>query len=70
MRVYSDVCGCPLWSEEDAGSPVIGVTGSAEPHTVSADLNRGPLREQQVLLTSRPSLQPLLGIFKDLTSCQ
>lgn len=70
MRVYSDVYGCPLWSEENAESPVIGVTGSGEPHTVSAELNRGPPREPQVLLTSKTSLQSLLGIFKDLTSCQ
>jgi hypothetical protein len=40
------------------------ITGGCEPPCGSWDLNSGPLKEQSVLFTTKPSLQPRLFIFK------
>ncbi|KAL6035267.1 hypothetical protein STEG23_032048 [Scotinomys teguina] len=45
----------PRYTEE--GVPDLNVDG-CEPYVVAGDLNSGPLREQSVLLTSKPSVQP------------
>lgn len=55
---YVHVCGC-LWREERVSASGAGVTGGSAPSNVSAEgPNSGPLKEQQVHLTSEPSLAP------------
>lgn len=53
----------PVEGGEAVGSSRTGVTGGSEPSSVGAEEpNSGPLKEQQVLLTSKPSLQPQLVV--------
>jgi hypothetical protein len=55
----------PWRPEEGFRSPGAGVIGSYEPTTLLFwDSNTGLLQEQQVLLTAKPSLQPML-LFGD-----
>ena len=42
---------------QEAGFPGIGVTGSDEPPCVCWESNRGPLKEEPVLSTTKPSLR-------------
>lgn len=49
---------CPWSPEEGIGLSGAGLKGICEPHDMGPNL--GPLQDQQVLLTSEPSLQ-LLG---------
>ena len=53
------ICTCVqmlMRPEESTGSPGAGVKGSYE--LGAGNLSSGPLQEQQVLLTTEPSLQP------------
>ena len=61
--VYPSVCALflckSLWrSEKDVGAPGIGVTDDYEP-SWCLELNLSPVQEQQMVLTTEPSLQPL-----------
>jgi hypothetical protein len=64
MGVLSDACLCIacvqcLWRpEEDISSPGTGVTDVYNPPSGLLGVEPGPLKEQQVLLTTGPSLQP------------
>jgi hypothetical protein len=48
-------CCCLQTHQKRASDPI---TDGCEPPCVSWDLNSGPLKEQSVLLTAEPSLQP------------
>jgi hypothetical protein len=60
-------CGykCSQRPEEGVGSPRVGVTDSCKPPIMGThwEMNSGPLEEQQTLLSTEPSLQPLLFEF-------
>ena len=50
--------GTHVWrSEEGIRSPETGVTGGCEPPCRCWEPNSGPLQEQQMLLTAKPSFQ-------------
>jgi len=55
IGVLPDICLC-----DGVGCPGTGVTDRHEPPCGCCELNPGLLEEQPVLLTSEPSLQPLL----------
>jgi hypothetical protein len=50
--------------EEVVGFHRTGFTGNCEPPGGCCKLNSSPLREQKVLVTTEPSLQPLCKSFK------
>lgn len=50
-------------SEEGIGSPRVGLTDGSESPCGCWEANPGLLQEQQVLLTSEPSLQPPKSMF-------
>jgi hypothetical protein len=57
---------CPLRPEEGAGSPSTAVADGCELPCGYWEPNLGPLREQPVLLTTGPSVQPTNTIFKHI----
>lgn len=64
----SGACGYSWRSEEGVcvcvASPGIGVTSDCEPPDMDNEINSGHLKEQQVLLTTKPFLQPPETYFK------
>ena len=56
----SHMCRCPWRQEEGMRVPKTGVVADSieAPSVESVELSSGCLDEQQVLLTSEPSLQP------------
>ena len=56
-------CLMPAEVRRGIRSPGTGVTDGWEPPCGCRELNSGPLEEQAMLLTSEPSLQPLLIVF-------
>ena len=57
-------CGPGACEEKGKGSPGSGVKDGCEPTDRYWEQNPDPLQEQQVLLTSKPSLQAPLAPFK------
>ena len=65
--IFCRVCAlCPQKSEDGMGSPGPGVRDSCRLLCGCWELNPGPMEEQPVLLTTEPSLQPQLYIFKGI----
>jgi hypothetical protein len=63
LPAFVFVCHPHAVSTEDGeavDSPGTGVTHGLEPPCGCWELNLGPLQEQPVLLTTEPSLQPLI----------
>lgn len=54
-------CLVPLEVGRGTGSPGVAVTGDRGPPHDFWETDVGPLREQQVLMSSEPSLQPRLS---------
>jgi hypothetical protein len=61
----------PLLSSDTPGESIIGsyysITDVCQPPCGCLELNSGPLEEQSVLLTTEPSLQPLLQALNSWT---
>lgn len=58
MCVHSVHAWCPLRSDEDARAPETGVTDGYEVSRGFWESNPGLLREQPVLFSTEPPLQP------------
>ena len=65
--MYAVHCVCLVsMPAESVTSPGTGVTDGCEPPCMCWELNLGPLEEQSVLLTTKPSLHSLIFIFKQI----
>lgn len=60
MYVYVAHACCLQRLEEGVRSPGTGVKDGCEPPSFSWDPKPGPLQDQQVLLTTKPTLLPLI----------
>jgi len=63
MHVHPVCAWCLRRSEEGIRSPGTGDKEGCEPPCGFWELNLGPLQEQQVLLTTEPSLQPPIFVL-------
>jgi hypothetical protein len=60
--LYEYTCSC-LQTHQKRASDLI--TNGCKPPCGCWDLNSGPSEEQSVLLTTQPSLQPIMFVFKN-----
>lgn len=70
VHLYTMYIQCPQGPEEGIGSPGAGVTDCYKLPSGCWRLNTGPLEEQQVVFTAKPSLQPCsLSVCAQMHMC-